>query len=341
VKESVKEAFKETPKENIAIALKDSGENEEALATDLDAVSDRETQNADTEEQSVAGELTNKEPSSDTEGYTLSGATDPKIVARLEKVKILISLDLLESAKWELFEIERRTVNKDYLKALILEYEKVGYFHRSANIAGNNFAAQRIAGGIEGQKFLWEKAYPKAYASFVQDYSQHFGVPVEMIWGIMRAESNYRRDAISPVGAMGLMQVMPFTGQKMAELNQDKDFLPSRLLEPAVAIKMGTLYLKRVLKIFSGNRALAAASYNAGPHRVMSWLGRFGNLELDEFIEHIPFVETRNYVKRVLSNYQVYSDLYSPVKEKFPELVQSMNIKVKDPLPTRETWEAL
>lgn len=269
----------------------------------------------------------------------LSSSQDPRIVQRLERARQLIALDLQDFAKWELYEIERKTSNKEYLKALMVEYEKVGHYNRSARIATDAFAQARKSGGIEGQKALWEKAYPRAHAQFVNEYANKFGIPVEMVWAIMKAESSYRKDAISPVGALGLMQVMPKTGTKISGLMGEKNFDPRDLLEPPTAVRIGSKYLSRMYKVFDGNRALVAASYNAGPHRVMSWLSRFGSLDLDEFIEHIPFVETRNYVKKVMANYQVYAHLYSNQKDAFPEVARPLGIKVKEPVPTKETWE--
>ncbi len=91
---------------------------------------------------------------------------------------------------------------------------------------------------------------------------------------------------------------------------------------------------------------LVAASYNAGPHRVKNWLQQFGNLETDEFIEHIPFLETRNYVKKVIANSYIYSELYNSQKEKktrdlVPYLAEKMPFNFKDRAPTRETWEEI
>lgn len=269
----------------------------------------------------------------------LSSSPDPRIVKRFEKARRLIDVGLYEWAKWELYEIEKKTRNKDYLRALMAEYEKIGQFHRSVQIAFNHFARARLEGGIENQRALWEKAYPKAFQEYVDEFSGKFDVPQEMIWSIMRAESTFRRDAVSPVGAMGLMQVMPKTGQKIAELMGERKFDPKDLLEPPTAIKMGTRYLQRLWRKFNGNRALVAGGYNAGPHRILMWLSRFGTLDLDEFIEHIPFLETRNYIKKVVSNYQIYSMVYARQDDVFPEMAEPLRITVKEPIPAKETWE--
>src|SRR5690606_5955015 len=127
---------------------------------------------------------------------------------------------------------------------------------------------------------------------------------------IMRAESQYRTDVISPVGARGFMQLMPHTARQVAKLLDDGTYRERQLIGPEVNIRLGTRYLQRLLRKFENPIPLAAAGYNAGPHRVESWLSAFGNLDMDEFIEHIPFVETRNYVKKVVRNFGIYRDLY-------------------------------
>ena len=266
---------------------------------------------------------------------------NPLLVRRFEKARELMILGETDAAKWELYDIERKTSNPQYLRTLMFEYEKVENFHRSSAIASNTFVGQRLQHGIEGVRYLWEIAYPKAHADAVSKANSRWGVSQELVWGIMRAESSYRRDAISPVGALGLMQVMPSTGLKLAELMGQKDFRPITLLEPAVAVNVGAFYLQRLSKKFQGTDSLVAASYNAGPHRVKAWLASFGFLDQDEFIEHIPFVETRNYVKRVLSNMSVYAQLYGQNSKNFSGLAEPMKVRFSEPPPLKESWEEI
>lgn len=264
---------------------------------------------------------------------------NPILVKRFERARDLMILGLNDWAKWDLYDIEKKTSNRDYLKNLMQEYTTVENFHRSSYIAQTYFGGQRALHGIEGVRYIWEYAYPKAYGSFVGKYAKQFDVPSELIWGIMRAESSYKKDVISPVGALGLMQVMPGTGIKIAEMMQEKDFQPRTLLEPDMAVKVGSRYLQRLMKKFENLVPLVAAGYNAGPHRVKTWLNGFGSLDVDEFVEHIPFLETRNYVKKVVSNYQVYSTLYGNKKDSLSYLSEALNVKVPDSVVTKETWE--
>ena len=97
-------------------------------------------------------------------------------------------------------------------------------------------------------------------------------------------------------------------------------------------------YLQRLMEKFSGNVPLAAASYNAGPHRVQAWLQNFGSLDMDEFVEHIPFVETRNYVKKVVRNYQIYNLLYDGGGQSLAWLIKPVGVTLKDSAVSTEVW---
>ncbi len=262
--------------------------------------------------------------------------SNPVLLKRFERARSLMTIGLQEWARWDLFDVEKKTSNKEYLKTLMQEYEIVESFNRSSYIGQVTFGAQRAFYGIEGVRNLWEHAFPKAFAGFVNKYSHEFSVPSELIWGIMRAESQYKRDVISPVGALGLMQVMPFTAQKVAGLLGEKDFESRKLLQPESAVKIGSKYLQRLLKKFDGNLALVAASYNAGPHRVRSWISSFGQLDEDEFIEHIPYLETRNYVKKVITNFATYSKLYASKKEFMLALSEPLHLQNFEPVTLKE-----
>jgi len=323
----------------------EENETEESLAAETLVRTEEETAPAPEEMPSGDGTVVvNAEddaPVEAVEPETKPSFANPVLVQRFERARDLMILGLNDWAKWDLFDIERKTSNKDYLKNLMQEYQTVENYHRSAYIAQVYFGSQRALHGLEGVRYLWEFAYPRAYSAFVSKYSKQLDVPSELVWGIMRAESTYKRDVISPVGALGLMQVMPGTGMKIAEMMKEKDFKPRSLLEPEMAVKIGARYLQRLDKKFESNIPLIAAAYNAGPHRVGNWLTNFGNLDVDEFVEHIPFLETRNYVKKVVSNYQVYSLLYSNKKDSLSYLSESLKVKSQERLVSKETWEDL
>jgi soluble lytic murein transglycosylase len=131
-----------------------------------------------------------------------------------------------------------------------------------------------------------------------------------LVYSIIREESRFQRDAVSPAGAIGLMQLIPDTGRSTAERVGISGYKTDRLYIPSINVELGVAYFKRVLEDFNGNIYLALGSYNAGPHNVAKWITKLGNLDADEFVEEVPFHETRNYIKRVLRSYGAYKAIY-------------------------------
>lgn len=262
------------------------------------------------------------------------------VTEKFEVAQALAQIDLVEWAKWDLYDIESKVRTPDHLKTLVDQYARFNLFHRSSYIGQVRLSELRLQKGLESGRQFWEMAYPKAYKPFVYKYSLEFNVPVETIWAIMRAETQYRRDAISPVGALGLMQVMPYTGMRLAKIKKEEStFHPELLLDPEYSIRYGTRYLQRLSQKSDGALPLIAAGYNAGPHRLNSWLRSFGDLDTDEFIEHIPFLETRNYVKKVVSNAQIYSLIYGNRSEVVPYLASRVPVKIPEKAMLREEWD--
>ena len=157
----------------------------------------------------------------------------------------------------------------------------------------------------------WTMTYPAAYAPHVWKHSRANNVDPLLMLSIMRAESLFRHDAVSRAGALGLVQVMPATGSKVAAMAGMDDFRVERLLDPAVNIELGTFYLGRLLERYDGQFALAVGSYNGGPHNVGRWLRGKVGMPYDEFVEEIAFDETRGYIKKVTEFYAIYLDLYA------------------------------
>jgi soluble lytic murein transglycosylase len=139
------------------------------------------------------------------------------------------------------------------------------------------------------------------------------GGPVDaaVALGLIRQESSFDIGAVSPSGARGLMQLMPFTAQTVAKQIGTATSLVSLTSDPTHNMQLGTTYLREMLDRFDNSLPLAVAAYNAGPHRVDEWLGengdpRVGPIDMLDWIELIPINETRNYVQRVLENVVVY-----------------------------------
>lgn len=314
------------------------GESEEAMGEEEQDGASSEQADIDTP---IESEEERAEESKE-EKLVVSSFADPKLQKRFDVASMLINLGYNDWARFELYEIERRTTNKKYLRMLMQAYDKIGSYNRSVYISEIFFSSARQKEGLVAGKDLWQWNFPYAYRNSVQDYSQRFGVDDTLILSIMRAESLFYRHAISPVGARGLMQLMPYTAEKVAKLLGDQSFKDEELMTADLNIRYGSRYLLRLTKQFQGYPTLVSAAYNAGPHRVKSWLNSFGNLEMDEFVEHIPFVETRNYVKKVLRHHVVYNSLYKNKQNRdIAWMFQSIPVKVADRPSPRENWGSL
>lgn len=157
-------------------------------------------------------------------------------------------------------------------------------------------------------QWQWDCIYPAPYGPSLKRAKERHDVSQAFIYAIMRQESAFRPEVISPAGAVGLMQIMPATAMRIAEeMNETYD--PKKMVVPDVNIGFGTYYLRRLLDMFGGRMELAAASYNAGPQAVTRWLKQGESLPLDIFVARIPYTETRNYVYRVMGNHARYAYL--------------------------------
>jgi soluble lytic murein transglycosylase len=166
---------------------------------------------------------------------------------------------------------------------------------------------------------FWQCAYPLGHFEVVRQVAVQRGIDPYLVLALIREESAFAPQAVSRTGARGLMQLMPQTADLTVREHRLglEPVLPGALETPAVNIQIGTNHLADLLQDFGGNLILTVASYNAGKQPVQRWMQRFGFADEVEFVEDIPFTETRNYVKRVLGSYERYKTLYgTPRAEK-------------------------
>ena len=155
---------------------------------------------------------------------------------------------------------------------------------------------------------LLRSKYTLAYEEEILSSAEEFDLDPYLVCGVIFTESAFRQNAKSGVGALGLMQLMPATGLEEAELLMIEGVTEEGLTEPALNIRLGCTYLKKLLDEF-GTESVALAAYNAGPGRVRQWLKEYGTKE-DGSILYIPYPETSKYVGRVQSAKGVYARLY-------------------------------
>jgi soluble lytic murein transglycosylase len=151
-----------------------------------------------------------------------------------------------------------------------------------------------------------ELRFPLAHQHEITALAQDAGIDKAWIFAIMRQESAFMQDAKSPVGARGLMQLMPKTAESVAKELRLAITDPDELYQPALNLKLGTSYLNKIFRRLQENPVLATAAYNAGPWRVVNWLPK-QTQAADIWIETVPFRETREYLKRVLAYTVIYN----------------------------------
>jgi soluble lytic murein transglycosylase len=147
---------------------------------------------------------------------------------------------------------------------------------------------------------IWALAYPPAYSRYVRQYAAASEVPPSLLQALMREESALEPEAVSQAGAIGLTQLMLPTAQQVARRLRLPKPDRAALADPETSVRIGAAYLGQLLKRYGGAPAQALAAYNAGEGSVGRWRAGGRDAELDEWIEEIPYEETRSYVKRVL-----------------------------------------
>jgi len=159
--------------------------------------------------------------------------------------------------------------------------------------------------------FILQLVFPLHYREIVDHYAKEYELPPELVMAVIRVESKFDPTITSQKGARGLMQIMPSTGEWIAEKLDYKDFHEDDLFIPEVNIEFGTWYLAHLYyDEFDGNLAATIAAYNGGRGNVRQWLesGKWSG-EFED-VSNIPYKETREFVGKVMNDYRVYQWLY-------------------------------
>jgi len=231
---------------------------------------------------------------------------DPHFLAAVE----LLRLGFSDSVSSELLAVDRVPLSRGALRLLVAVLSAAGDAREAHAVARASLRSE-LSGKIQASNlFVWRIAYPTAFYESVARHCQVANVDPFLLQALIREESAFDARAFSWAGALGLSQLMLPTARSIARsllipgLNQDA------LLRPDMNVRLGAWYLGALLKRFGGNKALALASYNAGPGAVAQWPFADPPGELDAWIEDIPIAETRGYVKRVMRSYNSYKLLY-------------------------------
>jgi soluble lytic murein transglycosylase-like protein len=184
--------------------------------------------------------------------------------------------------------------------ALARVFERLG----DASRADEN--RRRFGRVQEGRRARRQGPFPRPYEDLVRTHAAAQGLEPGLLWAIIRQESAFQTDALSRAGARGLMQIMPRTARRIAA-RLEEPHRETLLDDPAHSLRYGAWYLRQLLDKYRWQVPLAVAAYNAGPRNVSRWLDARGVLPLDAFLEEIPFVETRRYVRKVISAARAYA----------------------------------
>ena len=237
----------------------------------------------------------------------------------LKKFKELMSLHLFEDAEAEAtFILSIAPEEKLEETELLLSQARFasGKYRESMLFAEGKLNEAIINGKAKKLPPLhWKLAYPRAFYSQVLKYSREYNLDPYLVLAVIREESRFNPKVVSWAKAHGLMQIIPSTGRGIARLLGIKPYYTTRLFEPEINIRMGCYYLSNLLKRFQGNTYLALAAYNGGPRKVRGWLNiwwrAYGDhVDIDEFIEGMPYQETTRYVQKVMASYMVYKRIY-------------------------------
>jgi len=156
-------------------------------------------------------------------------------------------------------------------------------------------------------KLMIKVLYKKEYSEYVSKYSEQYEVDENLIYALIKAESNFEADAVSNKNAMGLMQLMPATAEEIAE-KIEVEITENNLLDPDVNINLGTKYISILLEKYECVE-VALAAYNAGIGNVDKWIDN-GTIKADgSNIENIPFKETNTYVRKIMRDYKIYNEM--------------------------------
>lgn len=155
----------------------------------------------------------------------------------------------------------------------------------------------------------WEALFPKPYWTDLKRYSTDNALDPYLVASLIRQESEFNPNAVSRANAVGLMQLLPKVGKGVAKQEKLKHFSATQLFTPGINLQLGTRYFRSMVDKF-GAFEYALAAYNAGSDRVEDWLGQAKYRDAQEFVESIPFTETREYVQAILRNAYVYRQLY-------------------------------
>jgi soluble lytic murein transglycosylase len=238
---------------------------------------------------------------------TRSEMIEQEVTGAMARLDLLRRLGWDEAATFEVERLRRHFGNRDgFLYALAEAFNERGLTMTGISLGWEIYRRENVWNAR-----LMRIIYPFPFRDIIIAEAQERGVDPYLAAGLIRQESMFNATAVSPAGAIGLMQIMPATGRALARDAGVPSFSPDLLRKPELNISLGVTYMQEMLGRYGNRLTSVLAAYNAGPHRVTRW-SQFPEYRDEElFAERIPFEETRNYVKVVQQNARIYALLYA------------------------------
>jgi soluble lytic murein transglycosylase len=227
------------------------------------------------------------------------------LVAGFDKPRLLALLGMADESRTEMAAARKKAGDKKSLfPGLARTYLEMKDYSSAIALFLHNRPVKWDAASLP----LWTAGYPLVYSAPVARHTAANSLSEGLIYALIRAESGFTPAIKSHAGAIGLMQLMPATAK--ATSRENRDFNPQNLVNPEYNIRLGTRHFRDLMKEYDGDVVYSIAAYNAGAAAVDRWRKSFRVLKKDEFIESIPYQETRDYVKKVYASAATYRQLY-------------------------------
>ena len=242
---------------------------------------------------------------------SLTPKQSSQVAALIQRGVTLHALGLPELAAGELQTGDYRRADSHWIGLeLARQYSERGEHHRALrSMKRYGFGYLRLPLDSVSREF-WERLYPMPFAEQLRARAKPHRLDPYLMAGLIRQESEFNPSARSRAGALGLMQIMPGTGRGLARRLGIQGFSTRHLYRADTSLRLGTFHFRQVHDQFQRRIEYTLAAYNAGEHRVDEWVSWEDFAEPAEFVETIPFTETRGYVQAVLRNAAVYRELY-------------------------------
>lgn len=227
---------------------------------------------------------------------------------RVARARLLTNAALFDFAVRELQSESDRLYAKAEIARVYLKEDRPDRALQSLKHAVPGYFSEDIT---DMPQWAWDILFPKPYWGDLTRYSRANGLDPYLVASLIRQESEFNPQAVSYANAWGLMQLLPPVGKKLAKEVRLRHFTQEQLTDPTINLELGTRYFKHMVDDFGGQVEYALAAYNAGSDRVKAWQGQGPYRDIHEFVESIPFTQTREYVQAIMRNATVYRLLYS------------------------------